>query len=73
MNFVPIVTKIPIVDKSSEQELLSLLGNWYEPESFELLPCSPWSFALSVLLFYCGTLFIGQSSYVFLLYPVTNQ
>jgi len=29
------VTEIPFVDESSEQELLSLLGDWYEPESFE--------------------------------------
>ena len=29
------VTEIPFVDKSSEWELLSLLGDWYEPESFE--------------------------------------
>jgi len=31
----PIVTEIPFMDKSSEQELLSLLGDWYEPETFE--------------------------------------
>jgi len=30
-----IVTEIPFVDESSKWELLSLLGNWYEPESFE--------------------------------------
>jgi len=30
-----IVTEIPIVDESSERELLSLLGDWYKPESFE--------------------------------------
>jgi len=29
-----IVTEIPWVNESSEQELLLLLGNWYEPESF---------------------------------------
>jgi len=29
------VTEIPFVDESSEQELLSLLGNWYEPKSIE--------------------------------------
>jgi len=29
------VTEIPFVDESSEWELLSLLGDWYEPESFE--------------------------------------
>jgi len=29
------VTEIPMVDKSSEWELLSLLGNWYKPETFE--------------------------------------
>ena len=29
------VTEIPFVDKSSEQELFSLLGDWYEPESIE--------------------------------------
>jgi len=32
-----IVTEIPLVDKSSEWELLSLLGHWYEPESTESL------------------------------------
>jgi len=30
-----IVTEIPFVNESSEWELLSLLGNWYEPEFFE--------------------------------------
>jgi len=30
-----VVTEIPFVDESSEWELLSFLGNWYEPESFE--------------------------------------
>jgi len=30
-----VVTEIPFVDESSKQELLSLLGDWYEPESFE--------------------------------------
>jgi len=30
-----IVTEIPFVDESSEWELLLLLGDWYEPESFE--------------------------------------
>jgi len=29
------VTEIPFMDESSEWELLSLLGNWYEPETFE--------------------------------------
>ena len=29
------VTEIPFVDESSEQELLSLLGDWYEPKTFE--------------------------------------
>ena len=29
------VTEIPFVDESSERELLSLLGDWYEPESFD--------------------------------------
>jgi len=29
------VIEIPIVDKSSERELLLLLGDWYEPKSFE--------------------------------------
>jgi len=29
------VTEIPFMDESSKQELLSLLGDWYEPESFE--------------------------------------
>ena len=32
-----IVTEIPFVDESSERELLSLLGDWYEPESIESL------------------------------------
>ena len=31
------VTEIPFVDESSERELLSLLGDWYEPESIESL------------------------------------
>ena len=31
------VTEIPFVDESTEWELLSLLGNWYEPESIESL------------------------------------
>jgi len=31
------VTEIPFVDKSSEWELLSLLGDWYKPESFEFV------------------------------------
>ena len=38
-----------------------------------LSPHSPQSSTLSVLLFYCRTLSLGQSLYVFLLYPVTNQ
>jgi len=29
------VTEIPFVDESSERELLLLLGDWYEPESFD--------------------------------------
>jgi len=29
------VTEIPFVDESSKWELLSLLGNWYEPKTFE--------------------------------------
>jgi len=29
------VTEIPWVDESSEQELLSLLGDWYEPNTFD--------------------------------------
>jgi len=29
------VTEIPFMDESSERELLLLLGDWYEPESFE--------------------------------------
>jgi len=29
------VTEIPFVDESSKWELLSLLGDWYEPETFE--------------------------------------
>jgi len=29
------VTEIPFVDESSERELLLLLGDWYEPETFE--------------------------------------
>ena len=29
-----IVTEIPWVDESSKQELLSLLGDWYEPDTF---------------------------------------
>jgi len=28
------VTEIPWVDESSERELLSLLGDWYEPDMF---------------------------------------
>jgi len=31
------VTEIPYVDESSEWELLSLLGDCYEPESFEFV------------------------------------
>jgi len=31
------VTEIPFVDESTERELLSLLGDWYEPESIESL------------------------------------
>jgi len=29
------VTEIPWVDESSEWELLLLLGDWYEPETFD--------------------------------------
>ena len=29
------VTEIPFVDESSERELLSLLGDWYKPKTFE--------------------------------------
>jgi len=32
-----VVTEIPFVDESTERELLSLLGDWYEPESIESL------------------------------------
>ena len=31
------VTEIPFVDQSTKWELLSLLGDWYEPESIESL------------------------------------
>jgi len=31
------VTEIPFVDESTERELLSLLGDWYEPKSIESL------------------------------------
>ena len=31
------VTEIPLVDEDTEQELFSLLGDWYEPESIESL------------------------------------
>jgi len=31
------VTEIPFMDESSEWELLSLLGDWYEPKSIESL------------------------------------
>ena len=31
------VTEIPFVDEDTEQELLSLLGDWYEPQSIEPL------------------------------------
>jgi len=31
------VTEIPFVDEDTEQELFSLLGDWYEPESIESL------------------------------------
>ena len=31
------VTEIPFVDEGTEWELLSLLGDWYEPESIESL------------------------------------
>jgi len=32
-----IVTEIPWVDESSKQELLSLLGDWYEPNTFNYI------------------------------------
>ena len=36
------VTEIPFVDESTERELLSLLGDWYEPKSIEsLFPSMP--------------------------------
>ena len=31
------VTEIPFVDESTEQELLSLLGDWYKPKSIKSL------------------------------------
>jgi len=31
------VTEIPLVDEDTEQELFSLLGKWYKPESIESL------------------------------------
>ena len=31
------VIEIPFVDKSSKWKLLSLLGDWYEPESFDFI------------------------------------
>jgi len=31
------VIEIPLVDKDTERELFSLLGDWYEPESIESL------------------------------------
>jgi len=31
------VTEIPFVDEDTERELLSLLGDWYEPKSIESL------------------------------------
>jgi len=31
------VTEIPFVDESTKRELLSLLGDWYKPESIESL------------------------------------
>lgn len=31
------VTEIPWMDKSNEWELLSLLGDWYEPRSFDFI------------------------------------
>jgi len=31
------VTEIPFVDEDTKRELLSLLGDWYEPESIESL------------------------------------
>ena len=30
------ITEIPFVNESSEQELLSLLGNWYEPNTYSV-------------------------------------
>jgi len=32
-----IVTEIPFMDESSKWELLSLLGDWYEPKTFDSL------------------------------------
>jgi len=44
------VMEIPWVDESSEQELLSLLGDWYEPKMFDsvfsLLPSDAVTFSL---------------------------
>jgi len=38
----PFGTEFPFVDESTEWELLSLLGDWYEPESIEsLFPSMP--------------------------------
>ena len=34
------VTEIPVVDESSEWELLSLLEDWYELKSFEFIVSS---------------------------------
>ena len=36
-NNLHVVTEIPSVDEDTERELLSLLGDWYEPESIESL------------------------------------
>jgi len=46
------VTEIPFVDESSERELLSLLGDWYEPNLsilFSLLLLPMLSFFLLLL------------------------
>ena len=48
MGLLETVTEIPFVDESSERELLLLLGNWYEPETFESV------FSSCCLLFFLG-------------------
>ena len=46
-----LVTEIPFVDESTKQELLSLLGDWYKPESiespFSSMPCDAVFFSSS--------------------------